>query len=110
MQILKNSYVIFFITFIVLSLLSYFFKIGGTNRINTSGKIPKVDFKYSWKYPLGISLLVWLLVHFWVYPPDDILYGTIDMKGGNTKHRSISNKSISINFDEIPKMDLNPWN
>lgn len=66
-KIFQNSYVILFITFVVLCLIFYFFEIGYTEEIE-NGKIVK---QFSWKYPLAISLLVWIVWHFYLYPPEE---------------------------------------
>lgn len=64
-KIYQNSYVILVITFVLLSLFFYFFEIGFSTQI-VNGKVVK---KFSWKYPLAISLIVWLFWHFYLYPP-----------------------------------------
>ncbi|BCS83136.1 hypothetical protein QLL95_gp0987 [Cotonvirus japonicus] len=67
-SIYQNSYVAFIVTFIVLCIIFYFFKIGYTTTIS-NGNITK---KFSWKYPLAISLIVWVVWYFWLYPPSNI--------------------------------------
>ena len=66
-SIYQNSYVILIITFIFLSVFFYLFEIGYNTEI-INGKVVK---KFSWKYPLAISLIVWLFWHFYLYPPSD---------------------------------------
>lgn len=68
-SIYQNSYIIFIITFVTLSIIFYIFKIGYSAEIR-NGKIVK---KFSWKYPLAISLIVWLFWYFYLYPPSDDL-------------------------------------
>lgn len=66
-KIYQNSYVIFIITFLFLSIVFYLFRIGYQTSIE-NGKFVK---KFSWKYPLAISLIVWLFWHFCLYPPSE---------------------------------------
>jgi hypothetical protein len=70
MKIFKNSYVIFIITFILLYALFYLFGIGSYTEIVNGKPITKT----SWKYPLGLSLIIWVLWHFYVYPDDTDKY------------------------------------
>lgn len=64
-QILKNSYVIFVLSFIILCIIFYLLGIGYGKEIK-NGKVVK---KFSWKYPLAIALLIWVFWHFYLYPP-----------------------------------------
>ncbi|ANB50590.1 hypothetical protein [Powai lake megavirus] len=66
-SIYQNSYVMLIITFIVLCIIFYVFKIG----YNTELKDGQVVKSFSWKYPLAIALIVWLVWHFYLYPPAD---------------------------------------
>lgn len=68
---LNNSYVVFIISFIMLSAIMYIFGIGQNVDIINDGKNLKTVNNYSWKYPLAISLLIWGLWHFYLYPPQD---------------------------------------
>lgn len=63
-NILKNSYVIFIVAFITLYMTFYLLGIGYKTEIE-DGK-PVV--KFSWKYPLGLALIVWVYWHFFLYP------------------------------------------
>ena len=67
MKIFKNSYVVFVLTFIMLYVLFYLFGIGYQTEI-INGK-PVI--KFSWRYPLGLSLIVWVFRHFYLYPVDE---------------------------------------
>ena len=64
-SLLKNSFIVLLISFVLLCLIFYLFKIGYTKQF-INGKIVK---KFSWKYPLAISLIIWLIWHFYLYPP-----------------------------------------
>jgi hypothetical protein len=69
-KIFKNSYVIFFITFIMLCVIFYVFEWGYTVQVDNQNRVIK---KFSWKYPLAFSLLIWIVWHFYVYPPAEEL-------------------------------------
>lgn len=66
-SIYQNSYIVLIISFILLSIICYIFGIGYSTQIQ-NGKIVR---KFSWKYPLAISLIIWLIWHFYLYPPKD---------------------------------------
>jgi hypothetical protein len=53
----------------MLSIICYVFEIGYSTKIY-DGKVIR---KFSWKYPLAISLVVWLFWHFYLYPPTEEL-------------------------------------
>ena len=72
-HIFRNSYIILIIAFIVLCIIFYLFQIGYTTAIDSNGNVVK---KFSWKYPLAISLILWVVWHFYLYPPEDEL--TVD--------------------------------
>lgn len=55
----------FIISFVVIYILFYLLRIGTTNEVK-DGKISK---KAGWKYPLALSLIIWLIWHFYLYPP-----------------------------------------
>lgn len=63
-SIYQNSYIVFAITFVILCAICYIFEIG----FNTSTQNGKVIKSFSWKYPLAISLIVWLFWHFYLFP------------------------------------------
>lgn len=74
----------------MLSAVFYLFKIGSTAEIK-DGKIVQ---KFNWKYPLAISLLLWLIWHFILYPP----YG-LQKKSGfedSTKNKDLGTQKIDI--------------
>ena len=66
-KIFRNSYVIFVITFILLYVLFYLFGIGYKTEIIDDKPI----IKFSWRYPLGLSLIVWIFWHFYLYPVNE---------------------------------------
>ncbi len=95
-SIYQNSYVILIISFILLSLICYFFEIGYTTKINNDGNITK---KFSWKYPLAISLIIWIFWHFYLYPPIEETTINQQMTGGT--NYNVKNTSSVENF--VPK-------
>jgi len=68
-ELFKNSYVILAISFVTLCIVFYLGEFGYTVQM-VDGRPMK---KFSWKYPLAISLIIWVVWHFYVYPlPDEI--------------------------------------
>ncbi|CAH6420185.1 Hypothetical protein MVR_LOCUS58 [uncultured virus] len=65
-SILKNSFVVMIIAFLVLSAAFYVFGIGFTTSIEPDGQINR---RFSYKYPLAIALIIWLLWYFVLFPP-----------------------------------------
>ena len=63
--IFKNSYVILLITIIVLSAIFYVFEIGWTTNMTEDGTVEK---SFSWKYPVAIGLIIWVVWHFYLFP------------------------------------------
>jgi len=68
-KIFRNSYVIFGLSFVALYVLFYLLGIGLQTEIGDNGK-PVV--KSGWRYPLGLSIIVWVFWHFYMYPPPDV--------------------------------------
>ena len=66
-HIYQNSYIVTIILFVALCVIFYFLQIGTKKEI-VNGKVTN---KFSWKYPLAISLVVWLFWHFYMYPQID---------------------------------------
>lgn len=93
-KIFKNSYVILVISFIALYIIFYLFGIGYTTEVK-DGKIVK---KASWKYPLAISLFIWILWHFYVYPPPEEINANL-----NTQQKIQQSTSP---FDYKPNGDI----
>ncbi len=87
-KIFQNSYVMFLVSFIVLCLIFYFFKIGYTTEIS-NGKVTR---KFGWRYPLAISLIIWLIWHFYLYPPHD---GQLT-SGNTTNYNQPANQKIIL--------------
>ena len=54
------------IAFVVLCAAFYLFGIGFTTTIEPDGKINR---RFSYKYPLAIALIIWLLWYFVLFPP-----------------------------------------
>lgn len=68
-HIYQNSYIVAIITFILLSVFCYFFEIG----YSINYEDDKVVKKFSWKYPLAITLIIWVVWHFILFPPPEQL-------------------------------------
>lgn len=81
-QIFQNSYIVAIIVFVVLIVFFYIFQIGYTSTVEYTGDpgcvekgnctSTKVVKKFSWKYPLVIAIMVWLIWHFCLFPPQEI--------------------------------------
>lgn len=99
-SIFQNSYVIFAISFIVLTAIFYIFEIGFTTKLE-NGKIVK---KFSWTYPLVLSLIIWLFWHFYLYPPkEEITANYTTNTQVNDKYFTPSNRMLS------QKINMNNW-
>lgn len=81
-EIFKNSYIVAIIVFIALVVLFYLFQIGYSTSIEYTGEegcvekgtcsSTKVVKKFSWRYPLILAIMVWLIWHFCLFPPQDV--------------------------------------
>lgn len=67
MDLLKNSYVILTISFVTLCIVFYLGEWGYSVTVVDGRPIKR----FSWKYPLAISLIIWVVWHFYVHPPAD---------------------------------------
>lgn len=106
--LLRNSYVILIITFIAVSVICYIFGWGYSTEVN-DGKVVK---KWSWKYPLAIALIVWVIWHFYIYPPQEI-------KTPTTTNETYDNAAIASvplvaqtagATNNFPRINMNNWN
>jgi len=70
-RIFENSYLVAIITFLILTIFFYIFGIGFNK---------KKEFTY--RYQIVISLLVWLVWKFYLYPSSDVL-PINEQTGGN---------------------------
>lgn len=77
-SIYQNSYVVFIISLIVLLVIFYVFKIGYSTVV-VNGKVEK---RFNWKYPLAISLVIWVIWYFLLYPPSDVNINGSKQVGG----------------------------
>lgn len=89
-RIFKNSYVILLLSFIILSIIFYFFRIGYIYTIQ-DGVVVK---KFSWRYPLAISLIIWVLWSFVIFPQ-------------NKKEKTT--KNYANNSPETQKINMMDW-
>lgn len=65
--VLQNSYVILILAFLGLSIIFYLGGIGFVTQLK-NGKPTKT---FTWKYQLGIALIIWVVWNFYLYPPDE---------------------------------------
>lgn len=108
--IYQNSYIIALISFIVLCVVFYLFQIGTTVTLE-NGRVEK---KINWKYPLAISLVIWLFWHFYMYPPPD---QENIMSGGSSRNK-LKNTSDVPDMKNIgkynkimnQKINMHNWN
>lgn len=95
-RILKNSYVIFFLSFILLFVIFYIFKIGSTQTVKPDGTIHQ---NANWKYPLAIALVIWVIWNFFLYPPPEEIEEIMKSKktyGGNCTNNQKINMDMWI--------------
>ena len=71
-ELLQNSYVILAISFVTLCIVFYVGEWGYDIKV-INGRPVK---RFSWKYPLAISLIIWVVWHFYLYPPAEELVDT----------------------------------
>lgn len=97
MGLFKNSYVVAIIIFIILAIIFYIFKIGYHIVVDDDGNIER---KYSWKYPLAIALLSWVVLHFLIIPPDSI------------KKKRLANFNTQMETSTLhsQKIEMDNWN
>ena len=102
-KIYQNSYIVFAISFIAISAIFYLLEIGYTSKIE-NGKVVK---KFSWKYPLAISLIIWIFWHFYLYPPKGDKFITSTDYGittPNEKYYPAPNRLLA------QRINMNNWN
>lgn len=106
-HIYQNSYIVAIITFIVLCVIFYVFEIGSNTSIS-NGQVVK---SFSWKYPLAITLIVWLIWHFWLYPPKDNSSNSKStskkMVGGFGSKTALGNNAPK---PTIQRINMDNWN
>ena len=69
LSIFKNSYVMCITSFFVLYVLFYLFGIGYVTDTVNGKQVRRMSFKY----PLAFSLIIWLIWHFYLFPPKEVL-------------------------------------
>ncbi len=107
-KIFQNSYVIFAISFITLYIVFYLGGIGYTtetvnNRpVNTN----------TWRYPLGLSLIIWVFWHYYMYPVgDDPNIPFMDGGSARSDHKISPNQFDHMNRRVFhQKINMNNWN
>lgn len=109
-SIYQNSYIILLITFVMLSVICYLLQIGYTTEIK-DGKIIK---KFSWKYPLAISLIVWIIWHFLLFPSKEetVTDQPSNMINYNMQNTSSSSKELFAKTNRLvsQKINMANWN
>lgn len=100
-SIFQNSYIVAIFVFIILCLVFYFLEIGFSTTIE-NGEVVK---KFSWKYPLAISLIVWLVWYFVLYPPKDTKIAPSSF--GSALSASLSPTNVAA---ATQKINLANWN
>lgn len=69
----KNSYFVAICSLVILLILFYVFKIGYTYTKTPDGKVVGT---YNWAYPVAISLVIWVIWNFWLFPqPEEKMSG-----------------------------------
>jgi len=68
-DILKNSFIMAILVFISSYFFFYLFGIGYETQIINGRAVRRM----SWKYPLALALLVWMIWYFYLYPAPEVL-------------------------------------
>lgn len=101
-HIYQNSYVVAIIVFILLCVVFYLFEIGYSTRLTENGEIEKT---FSWSYPLAITLIVWVIWHFVLFPTKEIKSKSI--YSDNNLHKTPNSSKDKIAEQCI---DMTNWN
>ncbi len=99
-HVYQNSYIVAIITFIVLSVIFYFLQIG-SKVVMVNGKVVR---KFNWKYPLAITLVVWIIWHFYLYP-----HATSNEKVSCPAKKDVKSKYFTEKMVD-QKIIMNNWN
>lgn len=110
-HIYQNSYIVAILIFVVLCIVFYLLEIG----YNVEVKDGKVIKNFSWKYPLAIALVVWVIWYFYLYPPSNLKEKNSNLGNAiNNARKNASNTTSSLSFlndSNIPqKIDMTNWN
>jgi hypothetical protein len=94
-NLFKNSYVIFILSLLILSGLFYLLGIGFNYETDENGKIVKT---FTFYYPLAFALIIWVLVHFFIYPQDeDTIKQEAALSGGDSSYiRTVQGQRINM--------------
>jgi hypothetical protein len=106
-RIYQNSYVVLIITFILLLVIFYIFEIGYSTVITPTGKVVK---KFNWMYPLAISLIVWVIWHFFLYPPAEVRESKTTTTNEPIKYQTTPTSSKGNNKLTSQHINMNNWN
>lgn len=96
----KNGLFVAVMTFIILCIIFYIFKIGYTKEISDG----KIVYKFSFNYPLAISLAIWVIWYFFLYPNKEFQKNVITDKYTVSKFVPYTRKVVN------QKINMNNWN
>ena len=100
-EIFQNSYVMTLITFFVAYVVLYLLGIGYETKVEDGEEVKKM----SYKYPLVIALIVWLVWYFYMYPPNKGSKSKISKTKPILQMDVVSEKSLPNYVPEVPIND-----
>lgn len=106
-HIYQNSYVVLIVSFILLCVIFYIFEIGYTTNILPTGRVVK---KFSWKYPLAISLIIWIFWYFYLYPPENVKVSSPKIQEYSSGFVSTQNSTSKVDKLLDQRINMNNWN
>lgn len=103
MDMLKNSYVVFILSFMILSVIVYMFGIGQKVELDEDGN--EVS-RFNWKYPLAFSMVIWAFWHFYLYP----IPGEFEMMEDHGVENRMMGGMMEQKLKGIQRINLANWN
>jgi len=115
-KIFQNSYVIFGLAFCSIYLTFYLFGIGYVTTYEDDKPVRQVG----WRYPLGLSIIIWVFWHYCMYPSESILNEGFEKKDVKVNRNPIDSPfrfepkqpqtpNMRGGFDHAHKMDMRNW-
>lgn len=99
-KIFQNSYVIFGLSFCLIYLTFYLFGIGYVTTYEDDKPVRQMG----WRYPLGLSIIIWVFWHYCMYPTDS------NQSEGFTAHHKKGDYDSPFNFQtkkaEMPRAEM----